>query len=84
MLSFSRSIFFSSAPSSRQTSCAYTLFSRDERDTNPARYIGRVKASELDLEMTVLSRSKKAASTVHPWYPAPPDGLLSWAAEPGR
>src|SRR2546428_14110188 len=32
------------------------------RDTNPARYMGRVRASELDLEMMVLSRSKKAAS----------------------
>src|SRR5204862_6465378 len=33
------------------------------RDTSPARYMGRVSASELDLEMIVLSRSKKAAST---------------------
>src|ERR687891_468366 len=29
----------------------------------PARYIGRLSASELDFEMTVLSRSKNAAST---------------------
>ena len=33
-----------------------------DRDTRPARYMGRVRASELDLEMMVLSRSKKAAS----------------------
>src|SRR5438128_12065550 len=31
-------------------------------DTSPARYIGLVRASELDFEMMVLSRSKKAAS----------------------
>src|SRR5207237_4283050 len=32
------------------------------RDTSPARYMGRVRASELDFEMMVLSRAKKAAS----------------------
>src|SRR5437762_8912929 len=33
-----------------------------DRDTSPARYMGRVSAKELDLEMMVLSRSKNAAS----------------------
>ena len=33
-----------------------------DRDTSPARYMGRVSAKELDLEMMVLWRSKNAAS----------------------
>src|SRR6266545_3380318 len=37
-------------------------FSRAERETIPARYSGLDSARELDLEMIVLSRSKKAAS----------------------
>src|SRR6185437_10096362 len=52
----------SSAPPIWYTSWAYALFSSAERDTRPALYIGLVRASELDLEMTVLSRSKNAAS----------------------
>src|SRR2546423_14634769 len=31
-------------------------------ETRPARYMGRVRANELDFEMIVLARSKKAAS----------------------
>src|SRR5690348_607213 len=34
-----------------------------ERDIRPASNIGRLSARELDREITVLSRSKKAAST---------------------
>ena len=55
------SIWSWSAPPTKKTNCAYAERSIAPRVISPPARKGLLKASELDLAMIVLSRSKKAA-----------------------
>ena len=55
------SIWSWSAPPIRKTNWAYAVRSTARREISPPAWKGLLNASELDLAMIVLSRSKKAA-----------------------